>query len=406
MGERAFKSFWMAGFECSCQRRPDGRRLDLAAATGHERWAAADYARLRSMGIATVREGVAWHRSATAADRLDLSSVRSRVRAAREAGVQVIWDLCHYGFPEGLDPFRPAFVERFAAWAKAVAEVVASESDEIPIYVPVNEISFWSWAGGEVGYLNPFGTGRGFELKAQLVRAALAATEAVWRVDRRARILHVDPIIHIEADPARPEDGPAARGHRLAQFQAWDMLRGDLWPQLGGDPRCLDLLGVNYYPNNQWILDGPTIERGSPLYRPFRDMLREAHERYGRPLVVAETGAAGDQRGPWLAHVGDEVRAARRAGVPVLGVCLYPILDYPGWDDDRHCEVGLWGYADETGERPLDRPLAAELRRQQQLSNAANAANAANIANAAKDVDYESITADALTLEESELARY
>jgi hypothetical protein len=390
MREWTFNTFWMAGFECSCQRLRNGRRLDLSAATGHERWAAADYARLRSLGITTVREGLHWQRSTTPSGRLDLATVLPRVRAARDAGVQVIWDLCHYGWPDGVDIFRPAFVARFAEWAKAVAEVVAGETGEIPLYVPVNEISFWSWAGGEVGYLNPFAVGRGFELKAQLVRAALAATDAVWSVDPRARILHVDPLIHIEADPEHPEDGPDAEGHRLAQFQAGDMLRGELWPQLGGDPRYVDLVGVNYYPNNQWILNGPTIERGSPLHRPLRDMLREAWERSGKPLFVAETGAAGEARGPWLAHVGDEVRAARRAGVPVLGVCLYPILDYPGWDDDRHCEVGLWGYADEAGERPLCRSLAAELRRQQQLS------------------DYE-ITATGtagVTVEERELARY
>src|SRR5262249_25217379 len=156
----------------------------------------------------------------------------------------------------------------------------------VPCYVPINEISFWSWAGGEYGCLNPFATGRGFELKAQLVRAALAAIDAVWSVDSRARILHADPLIHIEADPERPEDVPLALGPRQAQFQGWDLLAGELWPQLGGDRRYLDLLGVNYYPNNQWILNGPTIERGSPLHRPLRDLLREVWERYRRPLVL------------------------------------------------------------------------------------------------------------------------
>ena len=39
-----FKSFFLGGFECSNHRRSDGRRLDLLAATGHDRWAAHDYA--------------------------------------------------------------------------------------------------------------------------------------------------------------------------------------------------------------------------------------------------------------------------------------------------------------------------------------------------------------------------
>jgi hypothetical protein len=287
------------------------------------------------------------------------------LRAARDAGVQVIWDLCHYGWPDGIDVFRPEFVDRFADFARAVAQVVADETDETPWYTPVNEISFWSWAGGDVGYLNPGATGRGFELKTQLVRAALAAMDAVWSVDSRARFLHCDPAIHIvSANPRNAAMRADAEGHRLAQFQAWDMIQGRLWPQLGGDERFLDVVGLNFYPNNQWVLHGPTIQRGQPRYRPFREMLAEAWERYGRPLIVAETGAEGGHRAEWVRYVGREVLAARRAGVPVQGVCLYPILDYPGWDDERHCESGLWEYADAGGSRDVHAPLAAELERQ------------------------------------------
>ncbi len=36
-----------------------------------------------------------------------------------------------------------------------------------------------------------------------------------------------------------------------------------------------------------------------------------------------------------------EVRTAMRIGVDVAGVCLYPVMDYPGWLDDRHCRCGL-----------------------------------------------------------------
>jgi hypothetical protein len=352
----------MAGFECSCHRRGDGRRLDVIAATGHDRWAAEDYARARRLGMETVRDGARWHRIERSPGRYDFSSLLPMVRAARDAGVQVIWDLCHYGWPDGIDIFKPEFVDRFAEYARAVARVIAAETDEVPWYAPINEISFWSWAGGDVGYLNPGANARGFELKAQLARAALAAIDAVWSVDSRARILHCDPAIHIV--PRRPAERADAEGHRLAQFQAWDMIVGRLWPQLGGDERYLDVVGVNYYPNNQWVLNGSPIRRGERLYRPFREMLAETWERYGRPVMVAETGAEGDHRAEWLRYIGGEVLAARRAGVPVHGVCLYPIVNYPGWDDDRHCESGLWGYADSAGHRDVHAPLAEELERQ------------------------------------------
>ncbi|HSN85460.1 MAG TPA: beta-glucosidase [Thermoanaerobaculia bacterium] len=361
------KSFWIAGFECSCHCRKDGRRIDLLAATGHDRLAAADYARARALGMETVRDGVRWHRIERSPGRYDFSSLLPKIRAARGTGVQVIWDLCHYGWPEGLDVFRPELVDRFADFARAVARLIADETDEPPFYTPVNEISFWSWAGGDMGLFNPCTAGRGFELKTQLVRASLAAIDAVWSVDPRARILHADPAVHIVPDPERREEREEAEGYREAQFQAWDMIAGRLWPQLGGDERYLDVVGVNYYPYNQWVYKGPSLSRDDPRYRPFRDILADAWERYGRPILIAETGAEEDLRAPWLRYVSEEARAARRAGVPVHGICLYPILDYPGWDDDRHCRTGLWGYPDAAGGREVCLPLAQELARQQEL---------------------------------------
>jgi hypothetical protein len=66
-------------------------------------------------------------------------------------------------------------------------------------------------------------------------------------------------------------------------------------------------------------------------------------------------------RASWLRIIAAEAAAAQRAGVPVEGICLYPVTDYPGWDDDRHCPTGLLGYVDEGGRRPVYAPLAAEL---------------------------------------------
>jgi len=112
----------MAGFECSCHLNSCHKRLDMMAAVGHDRYVAEDYARLREVGIATARDGVRWHLIERAGC-YDWSSWIPMLRAAREAGVQVIWDLCHYGWPDGLDIFSAAFVERFARFAGQAAQV-------------------------------------------------------------------------------------------------------------------------------------------------------------------------------------------------------------------------------------------------------------------------------------------
>ncbi len=357
--------FFLGGFECSTHRRHDGRRLDLIAATGHDRHAARDYQRMAAHGLRTVRDGVRWHLIETTPGHYDWSSALPMVRAAREAGVQVIWDLCHYGWPDDVDIWRPGFVERFARFAAAFAALVRDEGGDAPFYCPVNEISYWSWAGGDMERFNPMATRRGMELKHQLVRASIAGIDAIRAADPRARIVQVDPIINVLPRPDRRGDKTAAEHARLAQYEAWDMIGGYAWPGLGGKPEYLDVIGVNYYSDNQWFLNGGTIGRDDPRYRPFADILAEVHQRYGRPVLVAETGAEGDARVPWFDYVCDQVQAALRDGVPVEGICLYPILDYPGWANDRHCEVGLYGLCDEEGGRCLHQPLADALERQQ-----------------------------------------
>jgi beta-glucosidase/6-phospho-beta-glucosidase/beta-galactosidase len=381
-----FQSFWMGGFECSTHRLPRrkalgrfaGERLDLVTSTRHGEFAVEDYTRLQEVGIRTARDGVRWHLIEKSPFRYDFSSLVPMLRAARETQTQVIWDLFHYGWPDGLNVWSAAFVERFERFARATAAVILDETGG-PIYVtPANEISFVAWGGGDAGFLNPFAKQRGPELKAQLVRAAIAAIEAVREVDPRARICHAEPIIHIAVDPDYPEEAAAAEGYRMSQFQAWDMLSGRICPELGGRPEYLDLLGVNYYSNNQWIHQDPhtpasrrrkdvLLPPSHPLHRPVREMLREVYERYRRPIFIAETGIEGDARPSWLRYIGQEARAAAAAGVELEALCLYPIIDYPGWGDDRHCYSGLWGYADDKGRREIYEPLAQELAHQQQL---------------------------------------
>lgn len=381
-----FQSFWMGGFECSTHRLPRrkamgsfaGVRLDLIASTRHDEFALQDYERLREIGIRTARDGVRWHLIEKTPARYDFSSLVPMLRAARQTQTQVIWDLFHYGWPDGLNIWGPAFVDRFARFARATAAVILEETGG-PIFVtPVNEISFVAWGGGDAGFLNPFARRRGPELKAQLVRAAIAAIQAVREVDPGARICHAEPIIHIAVDPDHPHEAEAAEAYRQSQFQAWDMIGGRYCPELGGRPEYLDVLGVNYYSNNQWIHQDPhlppsrrrkdvLLPPSHPLHRPVREMLAEVYDRYRRPVFIAETGIEGDARPAWLRYIGQEARAAAVAGVPVEGLCLYPIIDYPGWGDDRHCRSGLWDYADDDGHREIYAPLAEELAHQQML---------------------------------------
>ncbi|UHS62144.1 glycosyltransferase [Agrobacterium vaccinii] len=363
-----FQSFLQGGFECSTHRlRPrdgetEGKRLDVIASTHHDRHAAVDYQQLASHSIRTVRDGLRWHLIEKAPGYYDWASFLPMLEAANDTRTQIIWDLLHYGWPDDIDIWSPHFVTRFAKFAAAAAQLVKDHSDAVPFYSPVNEISFFSWGGGDAAYLNPFANGRGFELKVQLARAAIAAMDAILVVEPRARFVHCDPVINVITDPSRPWERGVAEGHRQSQFQGWDLLSGRMWPQIGGHEKYLDIVGVNYYHNNQWIHGGPPIDMDHPLYKPFRTILTETYARYGKPIFIAETGIEGDRRASWMSYIQQEVTAAMKCGVPVEGICLYPIVNHPGWDDDRACENGLLAAQFTDGKRDVYEPLAKALK--------------------------------------------
>ena len=342
-----FASFWLAGYEGADHVNSSGLPLAMSDVTQHEAQPAADYARLAEFDIRTVRESAGWRRIERHR-RYDFSTLHSRAYAARALGVQVAWTLCHYGWPGDIDVFSAAFVDRFARYARAAATDLG-DSTRAPVYTPINEISYLAWAVCESGRMHPSHAklkDRRHEFKRQLVRASIAACEAILEVDPRARFLQTDPMMHIVAPAARSDLAPVAARQRERQFEAWDMLCGLAEPGLGGDPRYLDLVGVNYYCGNQWeLVSGRALHwrLDDPRRKRLQDMLAAVHQRYARPVVVAETSHVGVGRGAWIQEVAAEVQAARERGVPVEGICLYPIIDRPEWDNPSQWHrSGLW----------------------------------------------------------------
>jgi hypothetical protein len=342
----------------------------LLAATKHDIFVREDYLRLLTFGIRTVREGLRWHLIEPSRGEYDFRSVLPLLDAAQDIGIQQIIDLFHFGWPDYLDIFEPEFVEGFGDFALRFARLLRARGLESPFIAPMNEISFVSWAGGDAAYLNPFERGRGPELKTQLVRAALRAAEAFKSELPGTRLVWPEPVIHIAGDPGKPGDQEAAEAYRLAMFEAWDMLAGRKQPELGGHEEILQVIGLNFYDRNEWINHGQTLQPSDPQYRPFHQILVEVWNRYHVPLFVSETGTEDLKRPEWFAYISEEVRHATRLGVPISGVCLYPILNHPGWDDGRHCYNGLFDYADEKGQREVYQPLADEIWRQHKLNSA------------------------------------
>lgn len=376
-----FASFWMAGFEGADHINLHGQPLDMAALTGHAAQFGGDYRRAAALGLRTVRESVGWRVCAPRGHRdLNFTRLLQAAEAAQAQGTQVLWTLMHYGTPPDVRVTDADFVHRYAEFAGAAARVLRRHTGQPAIYNPINEIGFLAWALAEGGVLgNGCSERDGYVVKRQLVQAALLGVQAIRAEDSAARFIHIEPLIHVVAPADQPELQQDAADFCAYQWQVWDMLIGRHAPELGGSPAAVDWIGANHYHDAQWEIDsGARLDwhTGDTRRRPFAELLLEAWQRYTVPVVVTETSHVGVGRALWLDDMAAQIEQAMAAGACIQGLCLYPAVDRPDWNNHQHWHrSGLWdalaaGCDESAPADPLSRRLhpgyAQALRRWQE----------------------------------------
>ncbi len=360
-----FKSFWMAGYECADHLNNTRNRVDLAKTTGHLDRLKKDYEDLSLFNITTVREGIRWSQVEKTPYKYDFNTVKMMLQCAKSSGIQQVWDVCHFGFPDDLDPLHPDFTKRFVSLCAAFTQFYKNTCpDQTLIVTPINEVSFLSWLGGDVRGTSPFRTESGFQVKYKLMEAYIQSIYKMKEIDPTIRILTTEPLVNI-IPPLRATKEKlqeAAMAHNN-QYQAVDMLAGHLNPELGGSPELLDLLGFNYYYNNQWAIGfSETLDWKNKTndlrWRSFSSLMTEAYERYKKPVVLAETSHFGVERPLWIKIIAKECKKLLEQNIPLYGICIYPIIDRPDWD---HLDVwhasGVWDKNKEDHTIPFTRIL-------------------------------------------------
>jgi beta-glucosidase/6-phospho-beta-glucosidase/beta-galactosidase len=372
-----FPTFFLSGFECSTFLWKQRQRRDLVAETQHDRHAAEDYRMLHDLGIAVAREGIPW----PMADRkgeYDFTMLDPLIAAMNAAKVIPIWDLCHYGYPDDLDPFTPAFERRFADYCRAAARYVTARVHGPHFFTPINEITFFAFCGGEWGWVAPYCEKREdrYAFRLALCRAAIAGVKAIREVDPQARMVHMDPLVNVVAPRDRPDLAEAARIEtRVDTFLAWDILCGKVHPEYGGSPEILDIVGANNYSFGQmeYREHGPhqALPPDDDRIVPLCEMLGSVWRRYRRPMVIGETSGMGGGRAAWLKDVMEESLAAVELGMDLQGVCLFPAVDMADWHTGQWLHNGLCDLVEEDGDlrRVPDAAYVAELRRWQKELN-------------------------------------
>ena len=123
-----------------------------------------------------------------------------------------------------------------------------------------------------------------------------------------------------------------------------DIIAGRICPELGGREDFLDILGFNYYYNNQWEHNGQPLPWPEffSVRKPLSELLEIVKNRYNRPVLISETGHFGSTRIEWFNEIMHECRIASERGIHLEGICIYPIVDRPDWDDlNSYCQCGI-----------------------------------------------------------------
>lgn len=337
-----FSSYFIGGYECADHLNRSGERVNLLYETEHHIRVEEDYRLLLDIGISSVREGIVWTVVEKMEGQFDFSEVLNRIKIAEKLGIQIIWDLIHFGYPDGLFPTHPKFVERFENLTRAFATFYKQNCSRPLLVCPINEISFLSWFSGEARGTVPYAIGNGWDIKYHLCKAAIKSIEILKAELPDSTIVLVEPLVKVHSDGSTSDE----ELHNIHQYQyeAVDIISGRLCPELGGKEEYVEILGANYYWNSQWTGRDSSLYWPDPEKKrmPLHKMLNDLYERYKKPIFLSETGHFGEGRVEWIEEITNECAIANINGIPMWGICIYPVTDRPDWDNIEsysHCGI-------------------------------------------------------------------
>jgi beta-glucosidase len=366
------------------QAGPGERPIDEYELTEHyQRWHA-DLGLAVEAGAELVRWGVPWHRIQPEPGRWDWGWLDRVMDRYAELNLRPVVDLMHYGTPLWLDRqfANPDYPKLVAEYSARVAERYAHLG--VTDYTPVNEPMIHALFSGEYAYWPPYLSGpQGLStMVGQLARGFVLAQRAMRDVlGDRAVFVHVDAGMRYVGDTDAPEHREHAARLKEQVFLVEDLvtgrvdtdhplekhLRANGWDDadfawFAEAPVLPDVMGVNYYPRHSTEVFEAGVFHGGGFRdpRPTRDdgvtgmneLIREAHARYGAPVMLTETCVTGSvkERIDWLDESVAALHDLRAAGVDVVGYTWWPLFDMYEWTY-RHSEqpreahrltMGLW----------------------------------------------------------------
>jgi hypothetical protein len=213
-----FPTFFLSGFECSTFNWKDRGRRDLSAELQHYEHADEDYRMLAELGIGVAREGIPWPLVDKGNGEYDFSLIDPFLDAQRRHCVLPIWDLCHYGYPDDLDPWSPTPSSPASPLTPAPPRLCGGARPPRPALLhPHQRADLLGLYGRRVGLVRAVRQDRRDRRRwtTQLATADIAAVKAIRADFPDARMVHIDPLIWVVPPRDRPDLADEAHREKL-----------------------------------------------------------------------------------------------------------------------------------------------------------------------------------------------
>jgi beta-glucosidase/6-phospho-beta-glucosidase/beta-galactosidase len=336
------------GIECSAPVVAGGVRHDQLLSTGHWTRYAEDAALIRAMGIPYVRYGIPFHVVAREAGRFDWDWTDRALEVLRDEGIAPIVDLLHFGVPDDIGGIGdPRLVGRYLGFVEAFVQ----RYPWVRWFTPVNEPYITALFSGRQGLWNERGTDDASFVRAldTVLECAVRGAAVVRQANEDSVIVQSDACDGYRAATAEAEPIAALLGEQV--MLGFDLTLGHVpadpvlaWLAANGmDERRVEwfmdraveapfVVGLDYYQGNERVVDADGEVRTDPDPGGFAFMARRWLDRYGLPVMLAETNMVSEKAVAWLDECWSDAMAIREEGGDLVGFCWYSLTDQIDWD--------------------------------------------------------------------------
>ncbi len=357
------------GIECTINR-VHNTFFDQLNWSGHYQ-RPGDLQHLADVGISRIRYPILWEKHQPQKDAvIDWTWTSHQLRQLEEKNIGVIAGLVHHGS-------GPAFThlldENFPALLAAYAGQVARQFPQLTWYTPVNEPLTTARFSGLYGLWYPHKNSDQPFLKMLVneLKGTVLSMQAIRKINPAARLVQTEDLgktystkgLQYQADFENERRwltydllcGRVTKGHPLWTYLLKKGLTEKELSFFWENPCVPDIFGFNHYLTSERFLDGrlhryPKQTHGGNGVHAYADveavrvevkeptgihvLLREAWQRYGRPMAVTEAHlhCHREEQLRWFRHVWESCAALKAEGVQLEAVTAWAMLGSFGWN--------------------------------------------------------------------------